>query len=420
MANSRETHQTITTPAQLGALCQWLARVAAIGLDTEFVSESSYRPKLCLVQLAAVHPDDPASAPPRLVVIDPLVIEDLQPFWTVIARGGHQTIVHAGRQEFIFCQEATGARPARLFDLQVAAGLVGHEYPAGYNTLVTRLLGESLRHPETRTHWGARPLTDRQVAYALDDVRYLQPLRDKLQEQIDQMNRGTWLAEEMESWQQTIEEALRGSRWRRVSGSGALGSRELAIVRELWQWREEQAHQQNRPPRRVLRDDLIVELARRRTADERRITAVRGFERRDLRKLVPELAARIQRALDLPARECPRPERRETSPQRAALCQFLSAVLCAVCKDARISPGLLGNTNDVRDLVGYHLGERAADLEPPALATGWRAQVVGPVIDDLLAGRITVRVADANAEQPLALERTTGAGPAAGDRRLES
>ena len=117
----------ITTDRQLADFCRDLADIPAIAFDTEFVSEHTYRPVLCLVQVAAAG---------RLAVIDSLAVRDMTPFWQLLATPGHETIVHAGREEFLFCLQAVGARPHNLFDIQIAAGLVGYEYPAGYGSLM--------------------------------------------------------------------------------------------------------------------------------------------------------------------------------------------------------------------------------------------------------------------------------------------
>ena len=141
-------HELITTDHQLEEFCHALADAERIAFDTEFVSEDTYRPQLCLVQVAAAD---------RLAVIDPLKVQNLVPFWTVLADGGHETIVHAGRQEIEFSLAAIGRPPHRLFDVQIAAGMVGIEYPASYGSLVSKLLGLTPQKGETRTDWRKRP-----------------------------------------------------------------------------------------------------------------------------------------------------------------------------------------------------------------------------------------------------------------------
>ena len=262
----------------------------------------------------------------------------MTPFWEAVAAPGHETIVHAGRGEFEFCLQAVGRWPARLFDVQIAAALAGAEYPAGLGSLISKFLGQTPPKHETRTDWRRRPLSKRQVEYALNDARYLPPLRDAIHDKLSELGRLAWLDEEMESWRKEIEQSLSQERWRRVSGNAGLDARALAIVRELFHWREAEAQRRNQPARRVLRDDLIVELARRGSADVKRIEAVRGMERGDLQRRLGELAAAIQRGLDLPEAECPPRASREHVPELSVLGQFLFAALGSICREARAGP----------------------------------------------------------------------------------
>ncbi len=352
---SRSAYEFIRSDAALADYCRELLSATAIAVDTEFVSEDCYRPQLCLLQVAARRGDEP----PWFAIIDPLALENVTPFWEVLAREDHETIVHAGRQEWLFCWQAAGAKPTGLVDVQLAAGLAGGEYPSSYAALIGRWLGKHATKAETRTNWRRRPLAARQLDYAVDDVRYLFPLRDVLTERLVALGRRGWLIEEMAAWQAGVQASLEGEQWRRVSGSSSLSRRELALVRELWRFREQVAEQRNQSPRRVLRDDLVVELAKRATADESRIAHVRGFERRDYQKLIPQLAERIGQALELPDAECPRlPRRDEPAAKRIVLGQFLAAALAALCRETDVSPGLLGGPGDVRDLIAWRLGER--------------------------------------------------------------
>jgi ribonuclease D len=159
------SYQSITTDRELVNFCRDVSRADRIAFDTEFVSEDTYRPHLCLVQVAAAG---------KLAVIDPLAVSDLRPFWELLVDPQRETIVHAGREELLFCVATVGRPPARLFDLQIAAGLVGYEYPAGYGSLMSKLLGVRAQKGETRTDWRKRPLSPQQLDYALDDVRYLE------------------------------------------------------------------------------------------------------------------------------------------------------------------------------------------------------------------------------------------------------
>ena len=201
-----------------------MARAKQIAFDTEFVSERTYRPVLCLVQVIADG---------QLALIDPLTIKDLTPFWETVSQPGHETIVHAGRGELEFCLQSVGRPPAELFDVQIAAAFSGIEYPAGYGTLIAKLLGETPNKAETRTDWRRRPLSRRQIQYALDDIRHLPPIRDKLHARLTSLGRLGWVREEIAAWQEEVQWAMSQDRWRRVSGNTGLASRSLAIVREL-------------------------------------------------------------------------------------------------------------------------------------------------------------------------------------------
>jgi len=400
------SHQTITTDSELKKLCEQLSTEPTIAFDTEFVSEDSYRPELCLVQVAAGE---------CLAVIDPQKINDMAPFWHLLASEGHETLVHAGREELLFCLGSVGRPPARLFDVQIAAGLVGFEYPAGYGSLMFKLLGQRLNKGETRTDWRRRPLSDMQIEYALDDVRYLHLMANKLRERLDRLGRREWLTTEMAAWMSDVEASRSGERWWRVSGISGLSRRSLAIVRELWRWREREAEKRGSPTRRVLRDDLLVELAKRRNADLRQIRALRGMERGDLQRVMPQIAAAVEHALALPDDECPLPSHRESPAQLAVLGQFLSSALGSICRAAELAPSIVGTASDVRDLVAYRLGLSDDEHrgEPPVLGRGWRAEVVGRLIDDLLSGKLAVRIGDPRADEPLVFEPVNSLGSSA-------
>ena len=390
-------HELLTTDRELADLSRDLASAPQIAFDTEFVSEDTYRPQLCLIQVAAAG---------RLIVIDPLKMNDLTPFWRALAEGTHETIVHAGRQEIEFSLQAIGRPPRCLFDVQIAAGMIGMEYPASYGALVSKMLGERPPKGETRTDWRRRPLTERQLEYALADVDHLALLRQRLGERLDKLKHTSWFENEMADWLSEVEGARAGERWRKVSGSSGLPPRALAVVRELWRWRESEAERRNFPVRRVLRDDLIVELARRQSVDPKHIRAIRGMERGDIARVIPALSAAVGRALDLPDADCPRVVRTDTNSHLNLLGQFLSSALASICRNAAVAPSIVGTASDVRELVAHMLSPE--DGPPPLLAQGWRAEVVGQVLEDLLRGKLSIRISNPRSDHPLSIEPVRG------------
>lgn len=389
----------LSTQAELREFCDSAADSPSIYFDTEFVSEDTYRPELCLIQVATAN---------RLAVIDPYSVGDVSPFWQLITAGEHQTVVHAGREEFRFCWHAVGARPCNLFDVQIAAGLIGLEYPASYGKLISKLLGARLSKCETRTNWRQRPLTDKQIDYALEDVLHLGALRDNITQRLTQLGRLNWLHDEFQNWQDELIASESCEKWRRVSGISGLSTKALVIVRELWRWRELEAASCNRPPRRVLRDDLIVELARRGSSDLRQIKAIRGIERSGAKRHLNEIAARIKKALDLPNEQWPRKSKQSVPNQVNVLGQFLITALTSICRSNQLAPSAVGTAQDVRDLVAYKLGFHAPGADPPRLAVGWRAEVVGQALTDLLDGKLAIRIHDPMSDHPLQFDKLAG------------
>lgn len=364
-----------------------------VAFDTEFVSEYTYYPELCLIQVAT---------PEGLWVVDPVELSDLNPFWQALCEGDHLTIVHAGREEILFCQRAVQATPKHWFDAQLAAGMVGLEYPASYGKIIQKLLDQRLTKGETRTDWRRRPLTRAQLEYALNDVIYLKPVHAALVDRLEDLGRRAWFAEETTAWQYRVLEVDTKERWRRVSGAGNLSAKKLAIVRELWQWREAEAQRRDVPVKRVLRDDLIVELARRDSASVDQIRAIRGMQRRDLSVHVPALAKCIQAAAGQRV-DTGRNPRKELPRQVDAIAQFLNTALASICREQAISPQIVGTVQDVKDLVIDRL-ELGGSTQPKLLST-WRREFAGEALIEAIDGKLSLRIGDPRSEFPIRLDR---------------
>jgi len=393
MANDTQ-FQHITTLEALEEFCSENANSEYVGFDTEFVSENCFRPLLCLIQVST----DKAYA-----IIDTLVIKDLTVFWNWLCDGDHITIVHAAREEFLFCFRDVAKRPANLFDIQLAAGMIGCEYPAAYGNLVNRMIGVTVDKGETRTDWRQRPLTDRQMAYALEDVVHLWPVHNQLKTKLEQLGRVDWVRCEMDQWQGALEKTITHPQWRRVSGIARLKPAQLAIVKELWLWRNEEAQRKDRTPKRVLADDLIVELARRGTSAPAQIRAIRGFGNRVQKTSIEGIAAAIERALKMPKSDYPKRITSTKTINLGLLGQFITTALNVLCRSEQISSSIVGTAQEVRDVAAMRLGILKLS-EKPRLLTGWRAEIVGQLIDQVLEGRVAIRVDDPKSDNPLKME----------------
>ncbi|MEM1304967.1 MAG: HRDC domain-containing protein, partial [Planctomycetota bacterium] len=244
---------------------------------------------------------------------------------------------------------------------------------------------------------------DAQIDYALEDVRHLHALHDAIGQQIEKRGRTAWFDGETSEFLDEVITARTRERWRKVSGIGNLQARGLAIVRELWRWRQAEAERRDLPPRRVLRDDLMVELAKRKNADIQKIRAVRGMQYSSVKKALPAIAECVQRGLDADLDDLKQRGRRPAPPQLNLLGQFLAPAITSVCQGAGIAASLVGTATDIRELIAYRLGY-ATDDGPPDLARGWRADFIGHLIEELLAGEKSLRIVNPKGGDPIAIE----------------
>lgn len=384
-------YESIETKAHLDEFCERISKEKIIGFDTEFVSEDCYRPELCLVQVAAGD---------HLAVIDPYPVGDTSVFWELLCTPGRTVVAHAAREEIRFAYRFTGRPIAGLFDTQLAAGFVGIEYPASLGTLVQRLVGVTLPKGETRTNWRYRPLTKDQITYALHDVTNLAEMHGKLSADIAKFERQTWVEEETQRLQDKVIDAENSENWQRVSGSSGLKPRQLEIVRQLWLWREDIARNNDRLPRRVMRDDLIVELAKRGSSDPKKIRSIRGLERRNFQDQYEAIAEAIGIGLNMPEEDLPQRARGRARTASPMLSQFLSTSIACISRQHKLSPAIVGNSDDVKDLLAYELTPRRGSPKPNLLE-GWRGEIVGKSFKKILEGKLAIRVADVTEDQPL-------------------
>jgi ribonuclease D len=382
----------IHTAEELTQGCGHLARCRRFGFDTEFVGEESYHPRLCLIQVATAE---------ALYLIDPLSLASLEPFWDVVVDPANQVIVHAGREEVRLCHIWSGQTPGNLFDLQIAAGLVGLPYPLGHGPLVYHVLGKKLAKGETLTEWRTRPLTKDQIQYAFDDVRHLLPLWRQLSERLEKHQRMAWAQEEFARLrdQSTPDEdglSVSMDKWRKLRGASSLDRRRLAILREIFYWREKAAADANRPARTVLRDDLMVEITRRNPKAAKDLEPVRGLAKR----YQCAIYTAIERGRALPPEQCPQLAQREQDPpQQGLLVNLLAAHLAHLADEMELAANLVAPTQELKTLVRARIQGTA----PPAhslLLQGWRATHILPHLQAMLDGRISLRVGDIHKDVP--------------------
>lgn len=385
----------ITTAAGLDELVAHIRSSGRFAFDTEFVSEETFEPNLCLIQVATAD---------RLAVVDPLAVRDLSGFWDAVVDPSIEVVMHAAGEDLRICKIRTGTVPARVFDVQIAAGLVGPGYPLSLGNLASQRLGVSLAGGETRTDWRRRPLSAAQLRYALDDVRYLLELADTLAADLAARGRTAWAEAEFADFLAAIRDRSEDERWRRLPGLHTLNRRGLEVARRLSEWRQDDARRANRPLRSVLKDDLLIAIAKRQPAGRRDLEALRDFNRPHLLSRAGEILDVIAQAQAVPIEALPTPaERHDEGPGVAMVVSLLSATLARCCNQARVAVGLVGGASDLRELIRWQVDGRP-ELRRPSLARGWRWEVCGQTLMDVLTGRRALRVVDPEAEVPVALD----------------
>ena len=364
----------------------------SFAFDTEFLRENTYWPELCLIQIG-LRGEALAVDPLAEGINCDLLVELLQD-------PDVEVIVHAGQQdmEIFFCKSE--ALPTRIFDTQVAAALcLKNADSIGYSRLVERLCEVKLSKGESRTHWERRPLTGRQLDYALNDVLYLEKLRDVLGEKLRELGRQDWLEEELDFYQDgELYRREPMTFYPRVKGAARLDRRELAILRVLAAWREEEARKRNKPRKRIVSDDKLIEISRRKPSSIERLGESRGMHRRFIERNGKSILKMVKKGLDVPAGECPsRINREGREPELALALDVLDIFLKTRAKELDMAPTYLASRGDLYDLVKGSANGRGASAEVRVLR-GWRRELVGDDLLGLLAGNFSLSLDPGNAE----------------------
>ena len=390
----------VTDQAEFDDFCQRARDARLVAFDSEFVSESTFRPELCLMQFSAAG---------ETVGVDPFEITDLTPWWDLMTDDRTTIIVHGGQAEVKFCLEATGQAPRRLVDVQLAEGLRSTSYPLGYDALVQRVLDvRPQKGSQTRTDWRRRPLSADQIKYALRDAEFLPKIWEIQRKDLQGRGRAAWAAAEFVRFVRQLAEDHRRGPHEKLSGLSKLSRRDLAVAQEVAAWRWAEAEEKNKPVRRVLRDDLVIDLAKRQPETEEELVAPRDLNRGDIRRSAPDILAAIERGRSVPEEELPPRVRRDgpdRNPDEHVLGQLLGIALSSLCNEHEVARTIAGTAKDLRDLVRWHTAGRPEDAEIPLLATGWRKELCGQLLTDLLDGEIAMRVADTKGDHPLSFER---------------
>ncbi|OQW33569.1 MAG: hypothetical protein A4E19_04075 [Nitrospira sp. SG-bin1] len=376
----------ITSTNALSELCEQLRDSPRLALDTEFVGEESFVPKLELIQVATDH---------TAAVIDFPAVQSgkvLDGFWEIVCDVRIQKVVHAGRQDLDLFALHAGQIPKPFFDTQIAAAMVGFGPQVAYANLVQRVHGTRLDKAHTFTNWSARPLSQDQLAYALEDVTFLLPIHDHLHNRLSKLGRLQWAHEEFSRLEGVVGETRREpqERYQRIRGWDQLKPKSVAVLRELAAWREGEAKRRNVPRSRVVRDEVLLQLARHPPRHQDELRKVRGLHTSEIDRNGESILATMQAALALPPSAWPvLTKERKPEPEWNGFVELLQAIVKARALEEEIAPTLLATTGDLQELIDAKTDRSALDLP---LLKGWRRILVGELLLDALDGKVAFTI----------------------------
>jgi ribonuclease D len=369
----------ISTTDELSAVCERLQRHPFVTVDTEFLRETTFWPKLCVAQLAS---------PEEAVVIDALAPGlDLEPLFRLMRNEAVLKVYHAARQDIEIVWHLAQFIPHPVFDTQVAAMVLGYGDSIAYDQLVQRLTGSHIDKSSRFTDWSRRPLSEAQLAYAVSDVTHLREVYAKLKAQLEKRGRSHWMEDEMavltspETYRQSPEEA-----WRRVSGR-IRKPRDLAVLVEVAAWREREAQSKNVPRSRVLKDDALTEVALQAPDSSEKLSAIRmipkGWERsRSGLELIEAVKAGLQRdPATLPAKAPPR----MAGNGAGAIVELLKVLLKMVAEKQGVAAKVIATSDDL-DLIAD------SDEADVAALKGWRRELFGEKALALKHGKLALAI----------------------------
>ena len=373
-----------------------------LALDTEFMGEGRYRTLLCLIQLAV---PEQAGAGESIALLDPLQEGiELAPLAIALEDPAVRVVVHSGRQDIALLRRELRCEVTNVFDTQVAAGFAGLGAQVSYDSLLTEVLGLRVSKTASFTRWDDRPLSAEQLAYAREDVVHLLDLAADLERRLGELGRLEWALEECRPLTRFSDERDPQAIFERLPRVGGLNTSARTVARELVEWRERTAERQNRPVQSVLSDAGLVEVARRRPASHEDLGRIRGVGPSSQGRRARELLDAVARARRRP--DEPPPQGGRQAPPKAEdlpLVALTEALVRTRAREAGLAYELLASKADLQAIVtAVRAGAEAPDVRT---LRGWRHELVGAELLDLLDGRIALSVERAGAVRRLRIDR---------------
>jgi ribonuclease D len=370
----------ISEQSEFEGLIDTLKEQEVLAIDTEFIRDTSYDAKLCLIQIATESFE---------VIVDPLALDDLCPLADVLSNEDILKVFHSGFQDIQTLYQSTGVIAKPVFDTQIAASVLGRPYQVAYANLVYDYCDVELAKTSSLSDWARRPLSDKQILYALEDVRYLLPVYEGLASDLKSLSREEWIRPELDElssigkYEEDIEEA-----YKKVKKSNGLSRKSLAALRELAKWRDSAAREQGIIVKRVLSDEFLVEISKRIPKNVDELCSIRGVKNRLSKQRLEEVVEALARIEKMDPEEYPKKLKGSKSGENIELLvDFMMLLVKARAKEHKIAYTLLASKKELIEIAKGNKNE-AKVLE------GWRAEIVGNELIELLSGKINVSVED--------------------------
>ncbi|MCC7260852.1 MAG: ribonuclease D [Alphaproteobacteria bacterium] len=369
------TVEVLTDTAQLADFCKELAQEPYLTIDTEFLRDRTYYPQLCLLQMAGKA---------RAAIVDPLAEGiDLAPLFELMANKKVLKVFHSASQDLEILYRLGGTVPEPIFDTQVAAMVCGFGEAASYEKLVDALAGEALDKSSRLTDWSHRPLTDRQLSYAISDVTHLRIVYEKLQKRLHKNGRESWISEEMKRLTDPkVYQSNPDEIWQRLR-IRVRTPKYLATVKELAAWREREAQRRDVPRGRLLKDDAILEIAAAMPKNAAAVQKIRMLRQSLSKETTEAIVGIVEKCSQMKPEDCPKLVRKPQLPRGIGpLVDMLKVLLKMKCEELEIASLLVARMDDLEEFAGF---DKVQDLP---MMHGWRYEAFGRHAEALKAGKI--------------------------------
>lgn len=373
----------ITTEKDLVKLADNLKTCDTLWIDTEFVRERTYFHRLGLIQVAGKG---------ICAAVDPIAIKNIDPLLEIIANQETLKVFHAGKQDLEILFRLCGGVIRPVFDTQVAASMVGWGAQISFAKLVRKVTGKTISKAETYSDWCRRPISQSQIEYALNDVRYLVPVYEKLVKTLKKANRMDWLKEELEKLTDIKDYELPDPRMQflKVKNARTLKAKNLGVLLELAAWREIEGIKRDSLPRFIIRDETLLALAQNVPKNLEDLVGIRGLHNRERASSGPSLLKAVEKGLKIPEEQIPPIPESKRTQTLLGVEELLAAYIQIRSEELKIEPHVLSDRRQIHEFVRQY--QQNGNLNDHPLLKGWRRELIGSDLYAILEGKVGLAI----------------------------